>query len=275
MTGPSAYERLVDRLLASPALRRALGAALARPGPLRRVRRLPPGRLSARRLALSRLRHPVASTPTSPTTASSPSSSPATSSPPTTPSCGSPPATSGSGPTSTTSATSRGQWADILNDITDVTGEVFLGLSIGCARCHDHKFDPILQKDYYRLQAFFTPLLPRDDLTLATAAAVGRLPGATAPPGRRRRPTSCARSTRSSGPTATRGPPSAIAKFPDDIKAILRQARAGSDAAGAAARRPGLSPGRLRARRRSRRAQGAGQGPVGRAAEAARAVSTP
>ncbi len=61
----------------------------------------------------------------------------------------------------------RGQWADILNDITDVTGEVFLGLSIGCARCHDHKFDPILQRDYYRLQAFFTPLLPRDDLTIA------------------------------------------------------------------------------------------------------------
>ena len=63
----------------------------------------------------------------------------------------------------------RGQWADILNDITDVTGEVFLGLSIGCARCHDHKFDPILQKDYYRLQAFFTPLLPRDDLTMASS----------------------------------------------------------------------------------------------------------
>ena len=64
----------------------------------------------------------------------------------------------------------RGQWADILNDITDVTGEVFLGLSIGCARCHDHKFDPILQEDYYRLQAFFTPLLPRDDLTMARPA---------------------------------------------------------------------------------------------------------
>ncbi len=60
------------------------------------------------------------------------------------------------------------QRADILDDITDVTGEVFLGLSIGCARCHDHKFDPILQSDYYRLQAFFTPLSWRDDLPLAT-----------------------------------------------------------------------------------------------------------
>jgi len=62
-----------------------------------------------------------------------------------------------------------GQWATIINEITDVTGDVFLGLGMGCARCHDHKFDPILQKDYYRLQAFFTPLLPRDDLNLATA----------------------------------------------------------------------------------------------------------
>ena len=41
--------------------------------------------------------------------------------------------------------------------MTDVTADVFLGLGIGCARCHDHKFDPILQKDYYRLQAFFAP----------------------------------------------------------------------------------------------------------------------
>src|SRR5262249_43463980 len=52
----------------------------------------------------------------------------------------------------------------ILNDVTDVTGEVFLGLGFGCARCHDHKFDPILQEDYYRLQAFFAPLLPRDEV---------------------------------------------------------------------------------------------------------------
>ena len=43
---------------------------------------------------------------------------------------------------------------EILDDITDTTGAVFLGLTVGCARCHDHKFDPILQADYYRLQAF-------------------------------------------------------------------------------------------------------------------------
>jgi len=65
----------------------------------------------------------------------------------------------------------RGQWADILNEITDVAGEAFLGLSVGCARCHDHKFDPIAQADYFRLQAFFAPILPVDDLPLSTAAA--------------------------------------------------------------------------------------------------------
>ena len=58
----------------------------------------------------------------------------------------------------------RTQWDNILNDLTDVTGEVFLGLGFSCARCHDHKFDPILQQDYYRLQAFFAPIEPRYDI---------------------------------------------------------------------------------------------------------------
>ncbi len=57
---------------------------------------------------------------------------------------------------------------DILDDITDVFGTTFLGLTFGCARCHNHKFDPLTQKDYFRLQAFFTPLMQRDDLPLAT-----------------------------------------------------------------------------------------------------------
>src|SRR5262249_58088041 len=42
-----------------------------------------------------------------------------------------------------------------LTEITATVGSVFLGLTIGCARCHDHKFDAIPSSDYYRLQSFF------------------------------------------------------------------------------------------------------------------------
>ena len=38
---------------------------------------------------------------------------------------------------------------ETLIDWVDTTGSVFLGLTVGCARCHDHKFDPIPQRDYY------------------------------------------------------------------------------------------------------------------------------
>lgn len=43
-----------------------------------------------------------------------------------------------------------------LNDATDTTAMVFLGLTMSCARCHDHKFEPLSQRDYYSLQAYFT-----------------------------------------------------------------------------------------------------------------------
>jgi hypothetical protein len=42
-----------------------------------------------------------------------------------------------------------------LTDAADTTGAAFLGLTFGCARCHDHKYDPLTQRDYYGMQAFF------------------------------------------------------------------------------------------------------------------------
>lgn len=44
---------------------------------------------------------------------------------------------------------------DMLDDIVATTGQVFLGLTVDCARCHDHKIDPIGQRDYYEMLAFF------------------------------------------------------------------------------------------------------------------------
>jgi len=116
----------------------------------------------------------------------------------------------------------RGQWADILNDITDTTGEVFLGLGIGCARCHDHKFDPILQQDYYRLQAFFTPLLFRDDLTLArsrewAAYHSRRAAWEKATAGLLRELAAI------EAPYRDRGSATAMAKFPEEIQSIIRK----------------------------------------------------
>ena len=47
------------------------------------------------------------------------------------------------------------QRADQLDDIVATTGSAFLGLTVGCARCHSHKFDPIQQREYYALTAVF------------------------------------------------------------------------------------------------------------------------
>lgn len=44
---------------------------------------------------------------------------------------------------------------DYVMDMTETTGTVWLGLTLNCCRCHDHKFDPLSQEDYYRLSAFF------------------------------------------------------------------------------------------------------------------------
>src|SRR5262249_42447965 len=60
------------------------------------------------------------------------------------------------------------QRQEILDDITENTALTFLGLTVGCARCHDHKFDDIKQTDFYRLQACFAAILPADGVSIAS-----------------------------------------------------------------------------------------------------------
>ncbi len=56
-----------------------------------------------------------------------------------------------------------------LTEMVNGVGSTFLGLTVGCARCHDHKFDPFSAGDYYRLQAFFAPVAYAE-IDLATDA---------------------------------------------------------------------------------------------------------
>src|SRR5208282_2754236 len=51
---------------------------------------------------------------------------------------------------------------EVLTEMANGVSAAFLGLTMGCARCHDHKFDPISHADYYRLQSFFAAAQPKD-----------------------------------------------------------------------------------------------------------------
>lgn len=66
------------------------------------------------------------------------------------------------------------QRQDELNEMINVTGSTFLGLTVSCARCHNHKFDPILQKDYYSMQAIFAGV-NYGDRTIKVAKSSGQL----------------------------------------------------------------------------------------------------
>ncbi len=117
----------------------------------------------------------------------------------------------------------RGQWDTILNDITDTTGDVFLGLGMQCARCHDHKFDPILQRDYYALQSFFGNILPRQDRPAASPIeretylwSLAKWEEKTA--ALRRKIAAI------EAPYRAKAEKEAVAKFPDEIQDMIRKA---------------------------------------------------
>jgi len=59
---------------------------------------------------------------------------------------------------------------EVANDLTDTVGSVLLGSTIGCAQCHNHKFDRITQKEYYQLQSFFVNASWNDDVPVDDAA---------------------------------------------------------------------------------------------------------
>jgi mono/diheme cytochrome c family protein len=117
----------------------------------------------------------------------------------------------------------RTQWENILNDITDTTSDVFLGLGMQCARCHDHKFDPILQRDYFALQSFFAGVLPRQDRPAASPVEkemyfwkLAKWEEKTLPIQRR--------IAAIEGPHRARAEKEAVAMFPEDIQEIIRKA---------------------------------------------------
>src|SRR5207237_2581635 len=60
----------------------------------------------------------------------------------------------------------NGRRDDIIGDQIDVTTKAFLGLTVACARCHDHKFDPIPTKDYYSLYGVFANSVEPKELPL-------------------------------------------------------------------------------------------------------------
>jgi hypothetical protein len=116
----------------------------------------------------------------------------------------------------------RTQWEIILTDVTDTTGDVFLGLGLQCARCHDHKFDPILQKDYFRLQAYFANILPREDLIAATTQEKAEH-AAKLKAWEEKTAAIRAEIDRIEGPYRKRAAEAAIIKFPPETQAMIRK----------------------------------------------------
>lgn len=59
--------------------------------------------------------------------------------------------------------------AEMLADLTNTTASAFLGLTMSCCQCHDHKYDPLSQADHFRLRAYFAGVTARDDLQVSVA----------------------------------------------------------------------------------------------------------
>lgn len=70
--------------------------------------------------------------------------------------------------------------AEIQADLTNTTASAFLGLTMSCCQCHDHKYDPLSHADHFRLRAFFASATPRNDLAAAPADVRRKIDAANA-----------------------------------------------------------------------------------------------
>jgi hypothetical protein len=127
------------------------------------------------------------------------------------------------GPDMTDASDQAQRRLNTLNDMTDTAGLAFLGMTVACARCHDHKFEPIPQTDYFRLQAFFTPAAFRRDLPVSTPTDAKAHATATAAY------LELTKETRNSlvaieGPHRTKLYDAKFAKLPPDVQAAHRTA---------------------------------------------------
>ena len=60
---------------------------------------------------------------------------------------------------------------DVAITAVETVSTAFMGMTVGCAKCHDHKFDPIMQTDFYAMKALFDPLVLKN-VMLATPAEI-------------------------------------------------------------------------------------------------------
>ncbi len=105
-----------------------------------------------------------------------------------------------------------------LNAVETVS-TAFLGLTVGCAKCHDHLFDPITQRDFYAMKALFDPLVPRK-ITLATAEEIVASGRAAQEVADRRAPIQAAINSLTA-PYQKRLYDERVAMLPEDVRAVI------------------------------------------------------
>ncbi|MDZ4781261.1 MAG: PSD1 and planctomycete cytochrome C domain-containing protein [Planctomycetia bacterium] len=107
-----------------------------------------------------------------------------------------------------------------LNAVETVS-TAFMGLTVGCAKCHDHLFDPITQRDFYAMKALFDPLVPRK-ITLATAEEIVASGRASQEAADRRAPVQAALNALAA-PYQKQLYDDRVAMLPDDVQAVIHK----------------------------------------------------